>query len=181
MPSRGLALIVAGLLLAPSALAVPTLAQDATPSTECAVTTEAENKEIVQAFFAAAASGDGAGIGETLAPDHVYHELSVDVPIKPTDGSPEGAESWSEERRNAIVDLSATVDPIIAEGNQVASMMLWSGTDADTGAEVNWYAVGIFTIECGKMAETWIVTDTLSRLVTSGEITEEELAEITAP
>ncbi len=180
MPSRGLTLIIAGLLLAPSALAAPTVAQDATPSAECAVTTEDENKEIVQAFFAAAANGDGAGIAETLAPDHAYHELSVDVPIATPDGSPEGASNWSNERREAITDLAVTVDPIIADGNQVSSMMHWSGKDADTGADVSWSAAGFFVIECGKMSETWLVTDSLGRLMTSGDITEEELAAITA-
>jgi ketosteroid isomerase-like protein len=179
MPKRGLALIVAGLLLMPSTLAVPTLAQDATPAAECAVTTEEENKEIVQAFFAAAASGDWEGIADTLAPDHVYHELSVDVPIATPDGSPEGAKNWSDERREAITDLSVTVDPIIADGNLVSAMMLWSGTDADTGSEVKWYASGFFDIQCGQMVETWIVTDSLGRLMTSGDITAEELTAIT--
>jgi ketosteroid isomerase-like protein len=180
MPSRGLALFVAGLLLAPSALAAPSFAQDATPSAECAVTTEDQNKEIVQAFFAAAANGDAAGIAENLAPDHVYHELSVDVPLAAPDGSPEGAKAWSDERKEAITDLAVTVDPIIADGNQVSSMMHWSGKDADTGAEVNWTAAGFFDIECGKMVETWIVTDSLGRLMTSGDITADELAQITA-
>ena len=41
-------------------------------------------------------------------------------------------------------------------------------------------AAGFFVIECGKMSETWIVTDSLGRLMTSGEITAEELASITA-
>jgi ketosteroid isomerase-like protein len=180
MSSRGLALIVAGLLLAPSALAVPTLAQDATPSAECAVTTEDENKEIVREFFAAAANGDGTGMSETLAPDQVYHELSVDVPLATPEGGVEAAREWSNERREAITDLSVTVDPIIADGNQVSSMMHWSGKDADTGADVNWSAAGFFDIECGKMAETWIVTDSLGRLMTSGDITAEELTGITA-
>lgn len=180
MRSRGLALVVAGLLLAPSVLAAPTFAQDATPSAECAVTTEDENKEIVRAFFAAAASGDGAGIAETLAPDQVYHELSVDVPLATPEAGVEAASEWSNERREAISELSVIVDPIIADGNLVSSMMHWSGTDADTGAAVNWSAAGFFDIDCGKIAETWLVTDSLGRLMTSGDITVDELAAITA-
>ncbi|MDQ2653651.1 MAG: ester cyclase, partial [Chloroflexota bacterium] len=155
MPSRGIALIVAGLLLAPSALAAPTFAQDATPSAECATTTEEENKEVVRAFFAAAAGGDGAGIADALAPDHVYHELSTDVPMTTPEGGAEAASEWANERKEAITDLSVTVDPIIADGDQVASMMHWSGTDTDTGAEVNWSAAGFFVIECGKISENW--------------------------
>ena len=180
MPSRGLALILAGFLLAPSALVVPVLAQDATPTGDCAATTEEENKDIVRDFFEAAASGNGAAFGDLLAPDHVYHELSVDVPMTTPESGAEGASEWADERREAISDLAVVVDPIIADGDQVSSMMHWSGTDADTGDAVTWSAAGFFRIECGKIAENWIVTDSLGRLMTSGEITADELAAITA-
>jgi ketosteroid isomerase-like protein len=180
MPSRGLALIVAGLLLLPSAVAVPTFAQDATPSAECVTTTEDENKDLVRAFFEAAASGNGAAFGEILAPNHAYHELSVDVPMTTPVSGAEGASDWASERKEAITDLAVTVDPIIADGDLVSAMMAWTGTDADTGADVNWEAAGFFRFECGKIAENWIVTDSLGRLMTSGEITAEELTEITA-
>ncbi|MDQ2655394.1 MAG: ester cyclase, partial [Chloroflexota bacterium] len=106
--------------------------------------------------------------------------LSTDVPMTTPEGGAEAASEWANERKEAITDLSVTVDPIIADGNQVASMMHWSGTDTDTGAEVNWSAAGFFVIECGKISENWLVTDSLGRLMTSGEITEEELAGITA-
>ena len=180
MSSRGLALIVAGLLLAPSASAVSTLAQDATPSAECAATTEDENKDLVRAFFEAAASGDGAAFGEILAPNHVYHELSVDVPMTTPESGAEGASEWANDRKEDITDLAVTVDPIIADGDVVSAMMAWTGKDADTGADVHWNAAGFFRFECGTIAENWIVTDSLGRLLTSGEITPDELAEITA-
>lgn len=180
MPSRGLALIVAGLLLAPSAFAVPAFAQDATPSAACAATTEDENKALVLAFFEAAKSGDGAAFGEILAPDHVYHELSVDVPMTTPESGAEGASDWADDRNEAITDLTAAIDPIMADGDLVSTFMTWTGKDADTGADVTWNSAGLFRIECGKIAENWVVADTLGRLVTSGEITADELADVTA-
>jgi len=180
MPSRRLALIVAGLLLAPSVLTAPVFAQDATPSADCAVTTEDENKALVVAFFDAAASGDGDAFAEILAPDHVYHELSVDEVQETPESGAEGASDWADDRTEAIGDLSVTVDPIIADGDLVSALMMWNGTDSDTGADVAWNSAGFFRIECGQIAENWIVADTLGRLVTSGEITGEELAGITA-
>lgn len=180
MPSRGLALIVAGLLLAPSAVTAPVFAQDATPAVDCAATTEDENKDLVRAFFDAADSGDGKAFAEILAPDHVYHELSVDESVATPESGAEGASEWADDRQEAITDLAATVDPIIAEGDLVSALMTWTGKDADTGTDVTWNSAGFFRIECGKIAENWVVADTLGRLVTSGEITEEELAEMTA-
>ncbi len=180
MASRGLALIVAGLLLAPSGLATQVVAQDATPASSCATTTEDQNKELVVAFFDAAASGDGAAFGDLLAPDHVYHELSVDVPMATPESGAEGASDWASDRQDAISDLAVTVDPIIADGDLVSAMMTWTGKDADTGSDVTWNSAGFFRIECGKIAENWIVADSLGRLVTSGEITAEELATVTA-
>ena len=180
MPSRGLALIVAGLLLAPSALAVPTRAQDATPSATCITSTAEENKDLVRAFFTAATTGDGAAFGDILTPDHVYHELSVDVPMTTPVSGAEGASDWADDRQNAITDLQVTLDPIMADGDMVSALLTWSGKNADTGADVAWNSAGFFRFECGKIAENWIVADTLGRLVTSGDITPEELAGITA-
>lgn len=180
MPSRGIALIVAGMLLAPAALATSALAQDATPAAECAATTEDENKALVLAFFDAAQSGDGPAFGEILAPDHVYHELSVDVPVATPESGAEGASDWADERNEAITELTATIDPIMADGDLVSTFMTWTGKDADTGAEVTWNSAGLFRIACGKIAENWVVADTLGRLVTSGDITADELTAVTA-
>ena len=180
MPSRGIALLVAGMLLAPAALAIPAFAQDATPAAECAATTEDENKALVLAFFDATKSGDGAAFAGILSPDHVYHELSVDVPVSTPVSGAEGASDWADDRNEAITDLAATIDPVVADGDLVSTFMTWTGKDANTGAEVTWNSAGLFRIECGKIAENWVVADTLGRLMTSGDITADELAAVTA-
>jgi hypothetical protein len=117
---------------------------------------------------------------DLLAPDHISHELSVDVPVATPKNGAEGASEWATGRLKVITDLMATGDPVIAEGDLVSAMMTWAGKDADTGADVTWNNAGVLRIQGGKFAENWLVADTLGRLVTSEEITEEELATVTA-
>ena len=44
-----------------------------------------------------------------------------------------------------------------------------------TGLATEWVSMGIFRIECGKIAEIWSVADDLGRLQRLGVITDEEL------
>lgn len=136
--TRGLALLVAGLLLAPTELASSACARDATATGGCATSTEDENKDPVVAFFDAAASGDRAAFAEILVPDHVYHEMSVDVPVATPQSRAEGASEWSNDLKEPITDLTVTVDPIIADGDLVSAMMTWTGENAGTGADITW-------------------------------------------
>jgi hypothetical protein len=41
-----------------------------------------------------------------------------------------------------------------------------------------WVSIGIFRIECGKIAEIWAVADDLGRLQRLGMITDEELQSV---
>ena len=179
MPQRGLAAIVAGLLLVPAGLASPVFAQDATPAAECAATTEDENKDLVRAFYAAAESGTAEDFANVLAPDHVYHGPAGIEPAEAAGGA-EGAAGWVSEWEDDVTDLTVTVDPMIAEDDTVMALVTWSGTDADSGENASWNAAGVFRIECGKIAESWAVGDRLGRLMAIGEITEDELATVTA-
>jgi ketosteroid isomerase-like protein len=179
MPSRGLAVIVAGLLLAPVGLAAPVLAQDATPAAECATTTEAENKELVRAFYAAAESGSAEDFADVLSADHVHHGPAGVEPGEAAGGA-EGASGWVSEWQDDVSDLAVAVDPMIAEDDTVMALVTWSGTDVDTGEDASWSAAGVFRIECGKIAESWAVGDQLGRLMAIGDITADELTSVTA-
>jgi ketosteroid isomerase-like protein len=179
MPTRALTLIVAGLLLAPAGLATPVLAQDATPAAECVTTTETENKEIVQAFYAAADSGSPEDFANVLASDHVFRG-PINVAPGETAGGADSAAGWVGEWEEAATDVTVSVDQLVAEDDTVMALVTWSGTDADTGNDASWNGVGVFRIECGKIAETWAVGDQLGRLMALGVVTEEELAEVTA-
>ena len=179
MPSRGLALIVAGLLLAPAGLATPVLAQDATPAADCAETTLDENKDLVRAFYTAVESGGAEDFAAVLDDDHVFHGP---VGVEPGEeaGGAAGAAGWIDAWETEVTDLSVSVDSLVAEGDTVMALLTWTGTDADTGEEATWNAAGVFRIECGEIAETWAVGDQLGRLMALGAITEEELITVTA-
>lgn len=179
MPSRGLALIVAGLLLAPASLAAPVFAQDATPATDCATTTLEENKDLVRTFYAAVGSGNAEDFASVLSADHVYHGPGGLEPGESADGG-EGAAVWVGEWKEDINDLTVTLDPVVAEGDTVMALLTWSGVDADSGEEATWGGAGVFRIECGKIAENWAVADPLGRMMALGDITAEELASVTA-
>jgi hypothetical protein len=50
-----------------------------------------------------------------------------------------------------------------------------------TGRAAEWSAVFIWRIECGKLAENWVVTDRLSQHRQLGIIIDEELATVHEP
>lgn len=179
---RGLTLIVAGMLLAPAALPAPTVAaQDATPAADCAVTTPEQNKEIVARFLAATASGNPEDFAGLMAADHQYHGLHASTPDSaPGDGGAEGAAAWLDTWDNEIDDLKAEIIQSVAEGDTVMTITEWSATDPDTGEAVSWPGVASHRIACGQIAETWVVGDSLGRLMAIGVITPEELAQVTA-
>jgi ketosteroid isomerase-like protein len=179
MPSRCLALIAAGLLLAPASMAAPVIAQDATPTAECATTTLDENKDLVRAFYTAADSGDAEDFAAVLADDHVFHG-PIGVEPGEAAGGAEGAAGWVDEWEAEVTDLSVSVDSLVAEGDTVIALLTWTATDADSGDEATWNAAGVFRIECGQIAETWAVGDQIGRLMGLGVITEEELIAVTA-
>lgn len=164
------------MLLSPLPLASSVLAQDATPTAKCAATM----KDLDFALFDAETRGHDAASADLLTPELVYHELPVDVPMATPKSGAEGAAAWTDEREQEIADLTVTVDPIIADGDLVSAIMAWNGTGADSGSNVTWNSAGFFRIDCGKIAENWVVADALGRLVTSGDITQEELATVTA-
>jgi predicted ester cyclase len=85
-------------------------------------------------------------------------------------------------------DLEVTVEQVIAEGDMVASYQRYTGTQQGdvedergvpaTGLATEWVSMGLFRIECGKIAEVWAVADDLGRLQRLGVITDEELQSV---
>ncbi len=160
-----------------------TLAQDATPEAECVTTTPEENKSTVEAWFAALSSGAPEGLADLAAEDIVYHDPSPDGEMQTGD---ESAEQWADTRQADFPDLNVTVEQMVAEGDWVASMQRYTGTQEDdsedgmgvpvTGVNAEWVSMAQFRFECGKVAEVWAVADDLGRLQRQGVITTEELA-----
>lgn len=155
-------------------------AQDATPASECQSTTPDQNKEIVRNWFAALSGGTGEEIAALASPDIVYHDPSPEE-----EAQTGGADTWAGERQQDYPDLQVTPEQIIAENDMVASYNRYVGTQEGdvedelgipaTGLQTEWVSMGLFRIECGKIAEIWSVADDLGRLQGLGVITAEEL------
>jgi predicted ester cyclase len=137
------------------------VAQEATPA-DCPATTSAENKALVERWFAALAPREDAQTG--------------------------GTEEWASDREQDYPDLQVTVEQVVAEGDMVASYQRYTGTQQGdvedergvpaTGLATEWVSMGLFRIECGKIAEIWAVADDLGRLQRLGVITDEELQSV---
>jgi ketosteroid isomerase-like protein len=121
-----LALLGIGMTFSLSAVQpLPTFAQDSTPAADCVTTTPDENKAMVEAWFAALSSGSGEGVGELAAEDIVYHDPSPDAETQ--EG---GAEEWADDRQADYPDMQVTVEQMLAEGDMVASMQRYTGTQS---------------------------------------------------
>src|SRR5215211_2749141 len=155
-------------------------AQDATPAADCPATTPEENKALVERWFAALSGGTSDDVAELAAADIVYHD-----PSPREESQTGGTEEWASDREQDYPDLQVTVERTIAEDDMVASYQRYTGTQQgdvedeqgvpSTGLATEWVSMGIFRIECGKIAEIWSVADALGRLQRLGVITDEEL------
>ncbi len=170
------------------ALFVPLLptggvAQEATPATDCPATTPEENKALVERWFAALSGGTSNDVADLAAADIVYHD-----PSPREESQTGGTEDWASDREQDYPDLRVTVEHVIAEGDMVASYQRYMGTQQGdvedergvptTGLATEWVSMGMFRIECGKIAEIWAVADDLGRLQRLGVITDEELRSV---
>ena len=170
------------------ALFVPLLpargvAQEATPAADCPATTPEENKALVERWFAALSGGASDDVADLAAADIVYHD-----PSPREESQTGGTEEWASDRGQDYPDLEVTVEQVIAEGDMVASYQRYTGTQQGdvedergvpaTGLATEWVSMGLFRIECGKIAEVWAVADDLGRLQRLGVITDEELQSV---
>ena len=179
------ALIVVALAIAVFVPLLPArgVAQEATPAADCPATTPEENKELVHRWFAALSGGTSDDVADLAAADIVYHD-----PSPREESQTGGTEDWASDRTQDYPDLQVTVEQVIAEDDMVASYQRYTGTQQGdvedeqgvpaTGLETEWVSMGLFRIECGKIAEIWSVADDLGRLQRLGVITDEELQSV---
>jgi steroid delta-isomerase-like uncharacterized protein len=164
-------------------LPVRGVAQEATPAADCPATTPEENKALVERWFAALSGGASEDVANLAAADIVYHD-----PSPREESQTGGSEEWASDRGQDYPDLEVTVEQMIAEGDMVASYQRYTGTQQGdvedergvpaTGLATEWVSMGLFRIECGKIAEVWAVADDLGRLQRLGVITDEELQSV---
>jgi steroid delta-isomerase-like uncharacterized protein len=159
------------------------VAQEATPAADCPATTPEEYKALVERWFAALSGGASEDVANLAAADIVYHD-----PSPREESQTGGTEEWASDRGQDYPDLEVTVEQMIAEGDMVASYQRYTGTQQGdvedergvpaTGLATEWVSMGLFRIECGKIAEVWAVADDLGRLQRLGVITDEELQSV---
>jgi len=176
-----IAVLVATLLSSLFAVQPLAVAQEATPAggEACPTSSVDENKAVAMQLIDAMGGSD-VDVAALYADDHVFHGMSGEEgPESPS----EAAQFLASERRD-FPDMSVTVDRLVAEGDMVAFYGSITGTQQDidedlgvpaTGTRGNWVIARFVRIECGKIAETWVVADRLGRLQDFGVISQEEL------
>ncbi len=131
-----------------------------------------ENKTIIHRLFEEAVNRGNLGVvDESIAPNYVNHNLPAPTP------GPEGFKLIITMFRTAFPDLEATVEDVIAEGNQVARRGTWRGTHRGefngipaTGKQVTVSYIDIWHAENGKLVENWVQMDMIGLMQQLGVI-----------
>ncbi len=126
------------------------------------------NKELVRQFVAALNDNDYDSLRQILAEDFArYSQATPDLRVRSAEEFIEFDRADSESFPDAIIIL----DMIVAEGDLVATMATFSGTNSGplgpmepTGKEVSLRFPSVFRIENGRIAELWLTWDNLSLL-----------------
>lgn len=150
-----------------------TLAQDATPASDCAPTTEAENATLVRGYYDAIFSGDVDNLDPFLAAEVVRHGGgTIPFSLGPEDIKRNFALYF-----DAFPDLQSEFQHVVVDGDLVAVRTIERGTHQAefigipaTGNEATWGIFAIYRIDCGQIVEYWSQIDDLGRLQQLGVI-----------
>jgi steroid delta-isomerase-like uncharacterized protein len=125
-----------------------------------------ENKAIVRRFTEEVNQGNLAALDELCAPNWVYHD-----PDFPDVRTLADYKRFITEARSAFPDFHATIEDLIAEGDEVVARGMWRGTNTGdfvrpmhipaTGKQVTVTSITIGRFAGGKGVEVWNVGDNL--------------------
>jgi steroid delta-isomerase-like uncharacterized protein len=109
--------------------------------------------------------GDLSRVDDYLAPDFVEREeLPPGLP-----GGRDGVKQLTAILRSAFPDFKATIDDLVAEGDEVVIRQTWRGTHRGefmgvppTGKSVSFGVIDILRIAGGKVVEHWGLMDSMS-------------------
>jgi predicted ester cyclase len=192
-----LAALTAGTLVGPGHVGL-SAAQEGSPSatpTSCPATSDEENEELVRRLFA---EGWGQGnlqvVDEVVADGVIVHRAPATAgSIPPTTFATPGPVAYAagiQVLRTDFPDLRVTIEEVIADGDMVAMRTTIAGTQADpienlgvpnTGRPMAREVWVFARIECGKIAEVWVLVDNLTMLRQLGIISDEELRDAGTP
>lgn len=146
------------------------------------MTTPDENKEIARrASFDSFTTGDVDALEELVSEDYVLHDPDWPEEMRGRDG----LRTYVETLRTGVPDVSFEYDHMAAEGDLVAVHFTCSGTNEGpipelgiepTGNEFTVTGMEFDRIEDGKLAETWVVIDTVGLMEQLGANPEEAVS-----
>jgi steroid delta-isomerase-like uncharacterized protein len=130
------------------------------------------NKAIIRRYFDELWNGRKTElIDDLVATDHVIHFPSGQV------HRVKSVQEWTSAAFTAFPDVRFTVDDMIAEGDKVMTRWHYNGTQTGTflgipptGRRVENEGMDVFRIEDGKIAEMWVIQDSLGLLQQLGMI-----------
>ena len=136
------------------------------------------NKALVRRFIEAVwNTGALAVVDELVTPDFINHSAPPGTPA-----DREGFTRTAVTTRTTFPDFHVTVEELVAEDNLVVAHFTARGTHqlawehpiigriASTGRPVQWRGVRLFRLTDGKVAATWVYTDTLALLQQLGAL-----------
>ena len=117
--------------------------------------------------------GNISVIDELLMPDFVEHEeLPPEIP-----SGPEAPKVLFTMLRSGFPDIKATIEHLIAEGDEVVLHMTWTGTHEGefmgippTGKSISINVIDILGIAEGKFVEHWGVMDSMAMMQQLGVV-----------
>jgi predicted ester cyclase len=140
------------------------------------MTLEEQNKEIVRTFLDGFDEADMAVIEEFVSPNYVDNSGAQDG-MGSEMSAFEGLKMMSAMSVSAIPDFEIVILEMVAEGDQVAVLTLYTGThEGDfmgmpaTGNEVNFPVFSLYRLEDGLIVEHIGVQDSLTFLMQFGAI-----------
>jgi steroid delta-isomerase-like uncharacterized protein len=177
-----LAILIAGSALVPGRLG-PAAASQASPAADCPATGPEENEALVRRYLEEAYNArNPEAVADLLADDFVRHNVAYPQLDQAPGTSDDAAriKAWL----NAFPDLHIAIEKLITAEDTVVGWLIWRGTQE--GPLQQWEApvtrqameresIVIYRVECGRIAENWIVQDNLTMLRQLGIITDDEL------
>lgn len=130
------------------------------------------NKDLVRQFTEATNAADWDALSEIVAEDFTRHSAATAGPEVTS------RDEFIELQKSFLVsspDQRVTMQQLIAEGDRVAGLATYSGTQTGpigdmpaTGNTVEIPFLGMFRIESGRIAELWVEWDNVAMLTQLG-------------
>jgi len=124
-------------------------------------TTTTENLETVKGLYESFAKGDIEAIREIMDPDVELHEpRGLGFGRGTHHGFDDIVENVFSRFGNEWVDVSVVPERYIADGDTVAALQTWTGTNSKTGKSVESSGVHVFDFQDGKIVQWTSYADT---------------------